>query len=561
MLRRTAGACLGALLVLRAVAAQCPADQAHFVLLHPTVRGMSWDSVLSSTGIVVPDTVCALSPHRVSVATSHPVSWAVFSTASGSLHLCDISWQQAPSFCGKPSLTVGTPRTLPVSAAGMPFYVVNHPQFRADAILLAVGVTPTLVQVYTIATLNGGITGISMITPSAANTAQAVSGIFGDADTLWGDDGGVWLVGPGGMARHVSFDGAVWGAEQVADIDSAQTLSACGDGRAATRSGQVYEVQGTSLVLEGQPSTEALLGIARDWAVGENGTVLIREGMAWRSFAAGTAAYHSAVRIAHPTGSAIQLLDTAWNRTLYTWRDSATVLANVYPDTLGPYVNAVPCLFGSGMVTLVVQDADGNTQVPGVTVRRDGVLGQLTFSLQGDTLGPALPHVHSSVGGIQLADSVVILMVSGGGVELQAAVLRSAVIPGCTTTYWAPDTFRAAVSWDPRYDTLVVRVGADSLRLVGDTHSVTVNRTASRSSPSGLLRFTGADGRMVQIPTAAVGPLDVAFHDLSGRCVGRVTAMAGTTTTPLAFALPRTLLCVRVTALSGPRVTHVFTLN
>jgi len=561
---RCAAAALCALLCAGAGAsALCPPAQCQYVLLHPRAAGACWDSLLSETDIVAPDTMCSLAPARMHLAGNHPQSWAVFSTASNALFLVDIVWQRAPSFCGKPSFVVGTPRRLPVTlAAGAPFYVVNHPEFRDDAILLAVGVTASLVQVYTIATVNGGITGIAMVMPVPANAAQAVTGIAGDADTLGGTDNGVWLTGPGGLARHVAFDGVSWGTEQTADVDSAHAISAIAEGLAGTVSGHVYSVQGDSLVLQGRPTTASILGISRRWAVGTGGTVLVREGISWQSYTAGAAAYRRALRVAHPNGSAVELLDTAWNRTRYVYRDSVTTFSSFDPPGLAACVNAAVCSAQTGTLRLGLADPDSNRQLPTVAVHGEwGSTGDLLVNAEGDTLRPALPHIPSSYGGIRFNDTAITLIVSDGWVGLRVPVLRSTVVPGCTTTYWASDTFFANATFDWG-DTLLIALGSDTLRLGPDQAVVTRDPASMRPSRTdGGLLFVDRSGRLLAMPAAAGAAWCGSVHDLTGRVVWRGAVEAGRSRVNLPFELPRTVLVVKLRdRQSGRTLSRAFAL-
>jgi hypothetical protein len=487
----------------------------------------------------------------------------VFSTASGSLYLVDITWQRALSFCGKPSLTVGTPRKLPVSAPGStPFCLVNHPQYRADEVLLAVGSTPAMVQVYTIATINGGITGIAMLSPAAANAAQAITGIFGDATSAADSDSGVWLTGPGGLTRHVPFDGATWGAEQVLDVDSSYTLSAVGSNRAGALSGHVFDIQGASLVLQGRPATSAIRRMGADWAVGDNGTVLIRQGIVWQNYAIGATSYRHANRVALPAGSSVELLDTAWNRTLFTYDNTPTSFSSVSPAWLASYVNAGAVIVKDTTIRIGLEDPDSNQALAAVSVRREwGAVTNLLVGGTGDTLGPVLPHTPSSAGGVQLADTAITLVVASGGIQLVAPILRSTVIPGCTTTYWAPDTFRSSTYRAP-YDTLLIVAGGDTLRLLDSVGSALVARATPTAATGRALRLVDCTGRELRMPLATGTATGLAVFEPSGRLVGRVSVEAGQTQVRLPFALPRSLVLVRASVQTQHRqVDQVFALT
>jgi hypothetical protein len=554
-----AGLLLG-LLFAAAPRAACPVDSSLYVLLHPAFRSAIWSRALQETNVSAVDSLCTVRPGRLSMAGKHPNGFAIFAPAAGGsdLYLSRVTWRLGSS-CGLPSLTAAAPQKLPFTlAVGAPFHALVHPLYGKDSLMVAVGVSPLLVQVYTLRVSTLAIMRVDNLNISQRNAGQAATLICGASDTLGGSESGIWVGGAGGLLRRFTFSAGAWSTEQVRDIDALRSVTAVGEGWAATDNGNLYHLQpADTFAFDSRPLAAALRRISAAAGVGDNGALLIRSSGAWQSRTVGGAPLVAFNLIKHSSGSAVELLDSAWHYRLYTWADSATRLAAFDPPDLALCRNTAPCarsILTHERWTIDLADPDSNQTPPAVTVRTQssGVRNLLVAS-GADTLRQRQSEITSRRGLTQLAGLRITLDLQPGLVSLSAPSLRAEVVPTCTTLAWVADTFSASSSWVDG-DTLCIRLGSDSLRIVLSRGSVTTSDASRRPQAVGRSQLTLLAGASVlRVPldariTASVR--QVRIFDARGSLVACLDAAEGRSVLPMG-RLPRGMLVVQLLMSDG----------
>ncbi len=516
--RRMRGALVAAVLLVAAAvpfhaAAQCPASENLFLFGHSWFRGRHWMRTLQEHQVTIADSVCSLDIAAVSFAGSDTANVTLVATRDGSAMLMRMVRRRKSFMCGLPSLNLETPRALDLTIPpGAPFSLVNHPSFRRDSVLAAVRVAPMLIRAYTIHTATASVTDSTDISLADAG-GQQVRAIAGDTDTAGGADSGIWVVGDGGLIRHVPFDGAAWGAEQTYDIAGAASLRCIGEGYVGSDDGSVYVFDGNTFAFDERPLTQPLRAIGRHGAVGDEGAVAVHRDGRWDGYTVGTARFIAYNPIAHGNGSSVELLDTAWQYHLFTYEDIPTTFQATSPPFVHGYINVTPyALSGDSMdLELILADPDSNQSPPHAEIRNAGLDPvDLLVNVQGDTLQRRRPELPSRFGVVQLDNDRVSLALCEDSVILEARILRAAPIFSCTTSYWAPDTFTSRARWI-RGDTAVFALGTDTLRIVNDAGTVTAFASARSTCSGATLIITGVSHR----PATISLPADIRVTDLA----------------------------------------------
>jgi hypothetical protein len=549
-----------ALLFAAAPRAACPVDSSLYVLLHPAFKGTIWSRGLQETNVSAADSLCTVRPGRLSMTGKHPNGFAIFAPAAGGsdLYLSRITWRLGSS-CGLPSLTAAAPQRLPFAlAAGAPFHALVHPLYGKDSLVIAVGVSPLLVQVYTLRVSTLVIMRVDNLNISQRNAGQAATLICGVSDTLGGSESGIWVGGAGGLLRRFTFSTGAWATEQVRDIDALRSVTAVGEGWAATDNGSLYRLQASdTFAFDSRPTTSALRRISSAAGVGDNGALVVRSGGAWLSRTVGSVPLVAFNLIKHSSGSAVELLDSAWHYRLYTWADSATRFAAFDPPDLALCRNAAPCprqISTPERWTIDLADPDSNQTPPAVSVRsRLSGVSNLLVSAIGDTLKQRQPEITSRRGLTQLAGLRITLDLQPNWVSLSAPSLRAEVVPTCTTLAWVADTFSTSSSWVDG-DTLCIRLGSDSLRIVLSRGSVTTSDAPHQPQAAHRFLLTLlAGGSVLTVPldartTASVR--QVRIFDARGRLVASLARSEGCLVLPV-DCLPHGMLVVQLVMSDG----------
>jgi len=472
--------------------AQCEAADNYWLFQHTAFRNTHWMRTLRGYSVSIADQVCALDIRAVSMAGVHPNNWAVASTATGSLYLMRARWIRPTTICASPTFRIDAPVSVPITAAaGMPIHVVNHPSYAADSLLLAVVRGPLLVRVYTVRTSSGSVLRSTDLSVTAANTGQTVAALAGDSDTLGGTDRGLWILGSGGLMRRYSFDGTSWGGGDVYDVDSAYTVYSYGEGFGGTHDGTILALDaGDTFSVASRPASAPIMRISKQGAVGESGTVLVHGVSGWHPYTSGASPYRYFNFVKHTNGSSVELLDSAWEYRLFTYADSATRFSTSDPSEIASsHINDTPyALDGLDHVTLHVADPDSN-QVPPSMVTREG--GNLLVNADGDTLTRRRPDLLSTYGIIQFAGGPLELTFRHDSALFTTQSLRAATVPGCATSFWKADTFRAGCSFG-MYDTLVIALSGDTLRIVWQGPTVASVPAMAPALATNVLRIRSA---------------------------------------------------------------------
>lgn len=535
--------------------ALCDPYAAGFMFDHPDFRDTIWSRALQEQVVAVDDSVCSLSISGFSSAPAFPTTYSVLASATGEFYLSSTTWERAPHICGLPSFTVAAPQALSVSApAGTPFHVVSHAAYTSDSLLLAVKVAVRTVRVYAINTSTAAVT--DSIDVMLAGGSQEIQSIDGDADTLGGQDTGIWVGGTRGMIRHVPFDGATWAAEENFDVANTYTIQAIGEGYAGATDGTIFENQGAAFAVDTQPITQPILRIGRDAAVGAAGSVVVRDGATWNAHAAAAADYVRYNLIKHSTGSSVELVASDASYSLHTYRDDASSLQTFWPGVR-------TFMGGAEDIPLTVVDPDSNQAPPLVEAitAQNGIVSLLRSG--SDTLLPRQPELASVFDVTQFARFTLNLQLSFDSVALVAEVLRAAPVHTCTTSFWAADTFRSSTPWE-MYDSVRIALGTDTLLI---SYELAVGASSPASIPRGGAHMSLViDGRVRPLPLPDGVTLEnlalVELFDARGRLLSRAATghRANTTLRTEGLALPG-MYYLRFTADDGPRASAALPLR
>jgi hypothetical protein len=99
-------------------------------------------------------------------------------------------------------------------------------------------------------------------------------------------------------------------------------------------------------------------------AVGDNGLFKENVHNSWKADTTfGTAAYRYANFIRRPGGLGVELLDSLWAYSVFTYRDTTTRIAATQPASLSTNINGTPFIYDGPQqldITVMLDDPDSN---------------------------------------------------------------------------------------------------------------------------------------------------------------------------------------------------------
>ncbi|MBN1308327.1 MAG: hypothetical protein JXA18_10450 [Chitinispirillaceae bacterium] len=526
MMRRVVTACF--ILVacgFNGLYAQCGFEENGYVFLHPYFNNVNWLATIYQSVLFPAETMCAEKPAGITMSRAAIPGTAVYATAAGKLMLTEGPLVDNNCVCCRPTIEFGDPVEIAVLAAldlqaSLPFHLLTV-ESNGDSAYLVAASSGDRVYCLHIHTTSGAIGGIDTLPVDLAEQ-QVIGGVWGEPDGA-GRDTALWIGGSGGLLRLIPVNNGQWESEREMIIDDSETVSAVGGGYAGTASGRIYRRSGASFTLDNSSASSPLRSINRRIAVGDDGTVLINRGGTWRSYASGNTDYRFGNLTANAGGTAVELLDEAWNYSARTLFDSVTTISSITPSEVAECLNDDPYQFTYNRdlrVAIGLMDSDDNREIPSVTLISGSVATALNKAGDGSKLLRHDPAAVCSTTKAFFNDTLVHLVISPVEVTLEANAQRGVYDVSCKFWRWQPFLFTAGGAWNST-DTLVVAVNGDTLKMINSSQStVTVNAPVHGHRAAANEPVIQCENRRIRVRTgSSSGVRRIMLVDAAGRCV------------------------------------------
>jgi hypothetical protein len=505
------------------VLSQCDPDQNAYLYLHPAFAGKNWAQTAYDSILVYPsDSLCGLKPALFDICGVPDSAVGVFLGRDRNMYMVKTAYT-----CdgGCMPCMLEYPDPLRISLSGMslspvtPLYLPKDPARYGNALVMVLFATiQKQVLALSVFVSNQSITKRDTLTLSALSAGQDIIGIKGDYDTVTKKDIGVWVVGTQGLIRYFPLANNVWGNETKRDLAIQDTVFCVGNGFAGTSTGTLYRRNaGGAFVLDSKPVSAAITNIYAKGAVGKNGTVLQYSGGVWTNRQFGTGDYRYGNFTNRWDGAAVELLDSTWAKTGYTYHDFPSTIASTQPF---PYVNNMTYVYTSGLnqaVTITMTDPDSSfidfridlvSYGTIVSLKNDGKYTIL--NIPGNTLCPR--------DSIRLKSGTIACGLTNNNVSVSAGCMRGQYMPLCQSYSWTDYQFVTTHSWR-RGDTVVVTTGSNRLRIANNASAVTAldHNTSLPGAGSIVPRQTGATLTFAIRQGIARKVIRIALYNVKGR--------------------------------------------
>ncbi|MBN1578566.1 MAG: hypothetical protein JW913_18530 [Chitinispirillaceae bacterium] len=482
-----AACCCTVLLLFTDILAQCGFRENGYLFLHPFFNNVNWQATIYTAAVFPAEAMCTEKPAGIAVSRAAALGTVVYTTTAGMWMLTRGPLVNNTCLCCRPTIEFGEPIEIAVPAAlalqaSLPFHLLTRESAGGDSAYLVAASSGNRVYCMHIHRSSGAIGGIDTLTVNLVGQ-QAISGVWGEPDGA-ASDTALWIGGSSGLLWLIPFKNGQWGTRQEIAIDNSETVSAIGGGYAGTVSGKIYRRSGASFTLDNSSASSPLRSINRRIAVGDVGTVLINRSGSWRSYDSGNVDYRFGNLTANAGGTAVELLDNAWNYTTRTLFDSATTISGVSPSEVAASLNGDPFKFnlhGTLTATIRIRDIDDNREIPSVILKSGSITTAVNKAADNTTLLRHNPAAVCTTTKAFFNDTLVKLVISGDEVKLETQAQRGVRNASCDFWNWQSFLFTATGAW--KYaDTLVVTLGKDTLMIINDSQA-TVTTTASGMDP------------------------------------------------------------------------------
>ncbi len=407
---------------------------------HSFFAGKHWQRCSDTLDYNLSSGFTSLTPVKTSVAGNDTGNVILFSTASNKLYLMHALLEPPPTYTSNNKLTTDTPVESPVGTAASVFGVFPYTSANIDIIFLAVAAGAGKIAVHQMTSSTFTVFKTDTLTVALPGSSS-ITKLYGGPALAKGGQSSIWAVGSQGLIRFFSFDGSVWSAESVLDIDPAETVTALSLAAVGTQSGKIYEDQAGSFVLSGQPHTGPINHITAEGAVSNGGVVIRKKGAQWTKFTAGSTNYTFFNFIARTDGFGVELLDDSWNFSKHTLEDTPTSYT-ILPQEVADYINGSTYIFdsiGPDTITINLTDPDGNYLVPSITLNDNSSIT--------DTLKHMHPDTSSVPGFTDLADTTMKLILTRSSIAFSTHARKAAFNAITQKYYWVYSLFETSNSW------------------------------------------------------------------------------------------------------------------
>ena len=469
-----AGACFAEM--KHASAACSPWDSTGYVLLHPYFTGKNWASSYAIADIVVPDTLCSqkIRPVNFDIGKNIDSTMAVFSTADGSFFIMPSRFSSYIGSCLDGEISFAPP--LKVIQPGIafsattPFYLIKDSVYNFDSILVVVASSNQFLLALTIQTGALSISRIDTLRMATAGSAARISGEFSASANR---DTSIWVSGANGMIKSFSYRRTGWGSEVNRNIAGSTDTITCVSGLyAGANTGKIYKKNALqAFVLDNSASTQGITALYPQGAIGKNGNFVELAGNAWRPDTLGTGNYRYANFIKRPGGFGVELLDSKWQYSVFTYRDTSSKIWMTLPGDRYTYANGSLYKYPlSGSVsdtglTVYFSDPDSNFKDVNFVLKHGNSMASLKTNGT-DTIRALSDSESCGVGAVRLTTGIVNFKLSGASIVVSAQTEKGAINVNCGACYWKKYNYTATRSWQ-RLDTLIITAGKDYLKISG----------------------------------------------------------------------------------------------
>ena len=512
------------LLVAAPSPGQCVLDSSGYVYLHPHFAGKAWSATLADADVILPDELCNLKPQAVAYSNNDSNDVMAFRAQAGTLHGSRLVAYGPSCYCCKYEIDYGLPAAIPISGAsaqtGSPLYIFKERNFPNGRFKLLMASTSG--RAVLSVTLNAtSFAQTSMDSLQLSGAAQHITFIGGDPDSVRTNDRGVWIGGSGRLLRYFPFTAGAFGAEQVFDVASNDTIMSVGAGYAGGWSGNLYRRNGNAFAQENRLTVSPLRSVSNRAAVGDAGTVMVRLASGWYRYGFATRNYRYFNLIPTADGSAVELLNDRWSYSMSVYADSQTFIKSIAPAVLTSHINGSiyqdSANGRTSSIRIVVGDRDSNDAAPRVQVRTRAGVQSLNFN-GAYSLVKREPNAACADGKLVFADTAAAITISLGQIRYSASARLGKIDLSCGRCVWSNYPFSTSAAYSIG-DTLVVRAGRDSLRIWFSSASTIASNPMESVRSAFILRIGNA---AIPMPANSSRLTSISIVDARGRIVARL---------------------------------------
>jgi hypothetical protein len=537
-----------------------PLDSMGYAFLHPCFEGKNWKKTFETVDIVFPDTLCSqkLRPKFFDIGKNLDTTIAVFSSNSGDLFVMPAVYTQYIGACSD-ELDYLDPQKVSLPSidftSATPWYLVKDTAYGKDTVKVVIGASSQYCLAVTIKASSASVVRIDTL---RMQSATAIAAISGDYSPSVKRDSCIWVTGANGMVRQFTYNRTAWGAEIRRDITGLTDTVLCARGLyAGTNTGRIYKRNASqTFVLDNALSAKAIHAIYPQGAIGAAGDFIELVGASWRLDTLGSGDYRYANFIKRPGGFGVELLDSKWKYSVFTYRDSSSKILLTLPSARFSYVNngAYPYTNNppdTGM-SIYVLDVDSNYSDVAMTLKSPG----RTINLTTDgayTISPVSDSQLCSVGVLRLTNGVLNVRLSSNSVTLKTATELGTMNVTCLSCYWKNYSFSAQQPWGLG-DTVIIAAGKDKLKILnGNGSTVTIARTFDPAINDSWCRILG---HKLVIHSPPANLKSIAVYDMSGRMLISLKPSAQSVV-ELSRHISPGIVCVHFVFTNGKTVQYI----
>ncbi len=478
------------------VYAQCGFRENGYLFLHPYFDNVNWQAVVYQSVIFPSEVLCSNKPSRISWSRSAERGWAVYTDTAGAWAVIKAPLVSNNCVCCRPTIEFEEPITINVDPAlslqpSLPFHLLNRGAVDNDSLYISAAGSGSRIYCLHVEAGSGRVGAVDTVIINRTGQ-QTISGVWGEADAA-GFDTAIWVGGSAGLLRLIPFRNNKWGTAREFTFDNSETVSDAGGGYIGTASGKIYRRSSlAAFTLDNSLASAPIRHIGKRIAVGDNGSLLINVGNAWRRYSSGLTNYLYGNLTSSSGGTSVELIDSKGNYSLRTLFDSSTAISAVTPSEVSASLNGTPYSFedrtGLLTVTIRLKDFDDNREIPAVVLKRGASEFPINKAADGAELLRQDPAAVCSTANVFFNDSLIKLILSPGEITLEANAGRGFFDAACG--FWKRQSFvfRAKESWKIN-DTLIMRLGKDTLKIINNTGSTVTARFLSADPTTAVIPF------------------------------------------------------------------------
>ena len=502
-----------------------------YIFLHPMFKALPWNSTLERLDLVLPDTLAGIPVKSFDVSRGVGNAVAVFTTATNDLFIMPVLHEKLVAPCFDNALTFDALRKVALSGLSLssakPLYAVRDSLYSVDSIRVASpsSVAPLKVLVATLRTSTATVIRIDTVTLAERLTGQQIIGVSGATDSTTGQDLGIWVTGAYGLVRYIPYANHRFGAEAVRDLPEATVSVTHTNGTfAVTSQGRIFRKNPADTFFTfAVAASGALRRVYPGGAIGDNGLFKEFANGSWRADKTlGSASYRYANFIRRPGGFGVELLDSSWAYSVYTYRDTSSRIAATLPASLSTNINGAPYVYDGKQqldITVMLDDPDSNFSDYSLSQVSAG--GGTPVDLKNDgtyAIAPLSDSADCHIGSIKMTSGRVRLTLNGSQVTVMHDCALGALDPTCLTCYWKSYNFQLSATLR---DTIKIKTGQHLLRIAYNNFVTLISPSAGDRSRACTLtaRFASGYEYTLRLPTVKSGARvsSVAFYDVQGR--------------------------------------------